>query len=52
VKNSAEPRCVIARTVKGHGVSYMENRVEWHYLPMKDEHYAQALSELADPPLD
>jgi len=48
VKNSAEPRCIIARTVKGHGISYMENRVEWHYLPMKDEQYAQALSELAD----
>ena len=52
VKNSAVPRCIIARTVKGHGISYMENRVEWHYLPMKDEHYAQALSELADPSLD
>jgi transketolase len=52
VKNSAQPRCIIARTVKGHGVSYMENRVEWHYLPMKDEQYAQALSELADPSVD
>ena len=52
VKNSAAPRCIIARTVKGHGISYMENRVEWHYLPMKDEHYAQALSELADARLD
>jgi transketolase len=52
VKDSAQPRCIIARTVKGHGVSYMENRVEWHYLPMKDEQYAQALSELADSSLD
>ena len=52
VKNSAVPRCIIARTVKGHGISYMENRVEWHYLPMKDEQYAQALSELADAGLD
>jgi transketolase len=40
------PRCIIARTVKGHGISYMANRVEWHYLPMQDEQYAQALSEL------
>lgn len=39
------PRCIIARTVKGHGVSFMEDRVEWHYLPMKDEQYAQALQE-------
>jgi len=52
VKNSDAPRCIIARTVKGHGISYMENRVEWHYLPMTDEHYAQALSEVADAGLD
>jgi transketolase len=47
VQRSRGPRCIIARTVKGHGVSYMANRVEWHYLPMQDEQYAQALSELA-----
>jgi transketolase len=46
VQRSGGPRCVIARTVKGHGVSYMANRVEWHYLPMQDEQYAQALFEL------
>jgi transketolase len=46
VQSSDGPRCIIARTVKGHGVSYMANRVEWHYLPMQDEQYAQALSEL------
>jgi transketolase len=46
VQSSDGPRCVIARTVKGHGVSYMANRVEWHYLPMQDEQYAQALFEL------
>jgi transketolase len=46
VHSSYGPRCIIARTVKGHGVSYMANRVEWHYLPMQDGQYAQALSEL------
>jgi transketolase len=46
VANSPGPRCVVARTIKGHGISYMADKVEWHYLPMKDEHYAQALSEL------
>jgi transketolase len=40
------PRCVIAKTVKGSGVSFMENRMEWHYLPMSDELYAKALSEI------
>jgi transketolase len=46
VQSSGGPRCIIARTVKGHGISYMANRVEWHYLPMQDEQYAKALSEL------
>lgn len=47
VADSDRPRCIIARTTKGHGISFMENRIEWHYLPMKDEQYAQALSELS-----
>jgi len=36
------PRCVLARTVKGHGVSYMANQMQWHYLPMSDAQYAEA----------
>ena len=40
------PRCLIARTTKGHGVSYMENKMEWHYLPMSDEQYQIALRDL------
>lgn len=44
-KDSNQPKCIIARTVKGSGVSFMENKMEWHYLPMNDEHYAQALAE-------
>lgn len=43
---SGKPRCVLARTVKGHGVSFMQNKMEWHYLPMTDAQYAQALAEL------
>ena len=42
------PRCVIAKTRKGCGVSFMENRLEWHYLPMSDAQYQQALAELED----
>jgi transketolase len=37
---------VIARTIFGKGVSFMESRIEWHYLPMSDEHFAQAMEEL------
>jgi transketolase len=36
------PRCVLARTTKGHGVSYMANKMEWHYLPMSDAQFADA----------
>lgn len=39
------PLAVLARTVKGHGVSFMENRMEWHYLPMTAEQYQMAVEE-------
>jgi len=42
----ARPRLVIARTTFGKGVSYMQGKIEWHYLPMSEEHYAQAMEEL------
>lgn len=41
-----KPKVIICRTVKGHGVSFMENIVDWHYLPMTDEQYKLALAEL------
>lgn len=44
--SAGAPRMVIARTVAGHGVSYMERQVAWHYRPMSDEEYAQALAEI------
>ncbi len=43
---SEQPKCIIAKTVKGCGVSYMENAMEWHYLPMSEEQYQIALKEL------
>jgi transketolase len=42
---STGPRCLIARTVKGHGVSFMQDKMEWHYLPMSDAQYHQACGE-------
>ncbi|TGQ72577.1 transketolase [Mesorhizobium sp. M00.F.Ca.ET.186.01.1.1] len=41
----AEPLVVLAQTVLGRGVSFMERQVHWHYLPMSDEEYAKALAE-------
>jgi len=44
--NSDKPKCIIAKTTKGSGVSYMENKLEWHYLPMNEAQYSQALHEV------
>lgn len=41
------PLCVIAHTVKGKGVSFMENSVLWHYRFAAGEELAAALRELA-----
>lgn len=41
------PRIYVAGTTKGSGVSFMENKLEWHYLPMSDEQYEQAVREVS-----
>ena len=41
-----KPAMLIAHTVKGKGVSFMENRVEWHYRNPTPELLAQALVEI------
>jgi transketolase len=40
------PTCVIARTVKGRGVSFIEDRVEWHHRVPTDSELAAAVAEL------
>jgi transketolase len=42
------PLVVILRTVKGRGVSFMEGQMAWHYLPLNDTQYADALRELSE----
>lgn len=50
-RRGGRPMLVVCRTVKGKGVSYMENVAIWHYRsPNKDE-YQQGLKELAGAPL-
>ena len=39
-------RIIILRTIKGHGVSFMENRMEWHYLPLTEDQYRKAIEEI------
>ena len=41
-----KPTVIIARSVKGKGVSYMENKCEWHGQAPKEEQYKIAISEL------
>lgn len=43
---NGKPKVLIASTIKGKGVSYMEKRMEWHYLPMTEDQYKQALQEI------
>jgi transketolase len=40
------PSCIIAHTVKGKGISFMEGQLAWHYRPPSDEQLRQALAEL------
>jgi len=41
-----QPQLVLAHTVKGKGVSFMENKAEWHGVAPKDEELERALGEL------
>jgi transketolase len=41
-----KPTCIIAKTVKGKGVSFMENQVGWHGKAPNDEEYNLAMEEL------
>ncbi len=43
---TGQPTCLIAHTVKGKGVSFMEHQVLWHYRAAKGEEFAAALREL------
>ena len=40
------PTAIIAKSVKGKGVSFMENQVSWHGSAPNDEQYAQAVAEI------
>jgi transketolase len=41
------PKVIILKTVKGHGVSFMQDAMEWHYLPLTESQYNQALEEVS-----
>ena len=43
-----KPTCIIAHTIKGKGVSFMENKLLWHYRSPQGEEFEAALKELKD----
>lgn len=43
-----EPSMIIALTVKGKGVSYMENECDWHTKAPNKEHFEQATADLSE----
>jgi transketolase len=45
---TGSPRCVIAHTTKGKGVSFMENTVLWHYRCAKGDEFDRAWAELTE----
>lgn len=42
------PHVIMARTISGKGVSFMEGRVDWHYLPLTREQYEVARRQLEE----
>lgn len=44
--NHGKPKVIIAHTIKGKGVSFMENELLWHYRDPQGEYYKKALAEL------
>ncbi|MFA6142844.1 MAG: transketolase [Candidatus Omnitrophota bacterium] len=47
-KFKGKPTLILAHTVKGKGVSFVENKVEWHGIAPKKEEYERAIKELDD----
>ncbi len=43
---SGRPSCIVAHTIKGKGVSFMENQLQYHYTPPRGEELALALAEV------
>ncbi len=47
-ENHGRPKCIIANTVKGKGISFMENQLKWHYSDPQGEFYELAKHELEE----
>ena len=45
-RKNGKPKCIVGKTIKGKGVSFMENQVGWHGTAPNEEQYKQAMLEL------
>ena len=43
---AGKPNLILARTIKGTGISYIEDQVQWHHRVPSEEEYATAMQEL------
>lgn len=47
-RKNGKPKCIVAKTVKGKGVSFMENVVMWHGMAPDDAQYATAMRDIEE----
>ena len=47
-QKNGKPKCIVCNTVKGKGVSFIENVAIWHGLAPNDEQYAQAMEDVEE----
>lgn len=45
-QDSSMPNAIVAETVKGKGISFMENKANWHFTALSDNRYKKAICEL------
>ncbi len=45
---SDRPHCIVAHTNKGHGISFMQDKVDWHHKVPSKEQYDIAVKELSE----
>ncbi|MCO5732157.1 transketolase [Rhizobium sp. SSA_523] len=45
---ASRPHCIIAHTNKGHGISFMQDKVDWHHKVPSAEQYQMAVAELSE----
>ncbi len=46
LQQEGKPNCIVMSTLKGRGVSFMENVVKWHGVAPNESEYAQAVKEV------